>query len=154
MLISSAPLKSRIRTRLTISKINVRLSRRRDRAGAPLLQPPSLSLSLPLPRNNQPNPPSPRFFHRPAETFPNKGFRSPCQLTLTHRTFLIKERIISPFPLYRRRRRFILVGEEGKEGNEARRNETIVSRGKNRTANGRRRKGFLRSVASERIEPD
>lgn len=93
MLISSAPLKSRIRTRLTISKINVRQQRRRDLAGAPLLQPPSLPLSLPLPSNNQPNPPSSDSFTDLQKLFLIKD--SPCQLALTHRTFLIKERTIS-----------------------------------------------------------
>lgn len=114
----------------------------------------SLSLSIPLPSNNQPNPPSSDSFTDLQKLFLIKD--SPCQLALTHRTFLIKERTISPLPSsFHPFVILVLVGKRGKEGNEARRNETrIVSRGKNRTGNGRRRKGFLRSVASERIEPD
>lgn len=112
MLISSAPLKSRIRTRLTISKINVRPFA----AGEISLAVATQLLSLSLSRDNQPNPPSNSFTDLQKLFLIKDSVR--LTLTLTHRTFLIKERTISlsfhPFVILVRR----TGGKEGRKRQE------------------------------------
>lgn len=132
MLISSAPLKSRIRTRLTISKINVRPFA----AGEISLAVATQLLSLSLSRDNQPNPPSNSFTDLQKLFLIKDSVR--LTLTLTHRTFLIKERTISPSSVVSSVRHPRSANGRKRRKEEARRNETrIVSRGKN----GERRTG-------------